>query len=414
MKAFCDRHHIFYGWVIVIASLFVLGGSYGISYNCFALTVKPVSEAYGFSRSAYTFCMTIRLIFYTLAAGFSGRIYRRLRPLALVRISLIVLAAAHCLQYFAGSLGVFYVLYIFLGAATPLCSFTAFTVIISNWFQEKRGTAIGICFMGSGIGGMIFSTLSGNWIVKYGMNMTYVIQAAAIVLTTFPAAFLIIRERPEDMGLKAFGEAADAADSGSPVVYGYTMEEGLKKKNFWLLVLVSILLGFTTTLLAANITPHFSDIGFSSVYSANMNAAYLGTVSVMKIIMGMLFDRFDTKKVSAIGTFGVIIACVCLLFSRSPVLHPFVIFAMAVAGSLGTVSFPILVTYGAGNRDYAAISGILTAGSSLGGAFSPIVANGIYDARHSYNGAFIVTAALTAVCILLILALNRVSKPEEA
>lgn len=399
--------------MIVIASLVILGGSYGISNNCFTLTVKPITEAYGFSRSAYTFCVTIRCIFYMLAAGFSGRIFSKVRPIVLVRLSLILLAAAHALQAFTRSLGVFYILYVIIGLLSPLCSFSAFTVIISNWFKMKRGTAIGISFMGSGIGGMVFSTLSGLWIDKYGMNTTYLIQTVCMLVMTLPLAFFLLCERPEDMGLRPYGEEKELYFGSETAVYGYTVRDGLRKKNFWLLMLIPILIGFVTNLPASNISAHFSDLGFSAVYAANMNSAYLGAVSVMKIVLGMMFDRINTKAVAVFGVSGSILGAVGCLFGQYPAVQVLLILGMSVGGAMATISYPILVTYGAGNRDYVAICGLLTAFGSLGSAISPVVANGIYDAEHSYNNAFIVTIAVAVVSIILILLLREVRRQKR-
>ena len=68
-----------------------------------------------------------------------------------------------------------------------------------------------IAMAGIGVGGTIFSPIVTMLLEKYGWRHTYQIMALIVLVIALPAAFSILRKRPEDMGLKPYG--SDEADT---------------------------------------------------------------------------------------------------------------------------------------------------------------------------------------------------------
>ena len=72
LKKFCEKHNIFYGWVVVACGILVMAVAYGIVCNCFSLYVKPVTEELGFTRQSFNVCVTITNVVFMLLSLFAA------------------------------------------------------------------------------------------------------------------------------------------------------------------------------------------------------------------------------------------------------------------------------------------------------------------------------------------------------
>ena len=59
MQKFLEKHHIYYGWVMVVAGILVMSVTHGVVQNCFGQFIKPVSESLNVSRSSFAINLTI-------------------------------------------------------------------------------------------------------------------------------------------------------------------------------------------------------------------------------------------------------------------------------------------------------------------------------------------------------------------
>ena len=68
LKKFCEKHNIFYGWVVVFGGILIMAVAYGIPCNCFSLYVKPVTEELGYTRQSFKVCVTLTHVVVMLLA----------------------------------------------------------------------------------------------------------------------------------------------------------------------------------------------------------------------------------------------------------------------------------------------------------------------------------------------------------
>ena len=99
----------------------------------------------------------------------------------------------------------FYVAGVVLGIAGALVFVVASTVLIENWFADKRGTALGIAMCGSGIGGFVFPIIGNMMLETIGWRMTYVDFAVIMCVMILPWSLFVFRLHPEELGLKPYG-----------------------------------------------------------------------------------------------------------------------------------------------------------------------------------------------------------------
>lgn len=125
------------------------------------------------------------------------------------------------------------------------------SMIITNWFVKKRGLAMSIAMAGIGIGGTIFSPVITSLLDSYGWRRTYQIMAVIILVVALPAAFFLLRKKPEDLGLLPYGsdETASAGRTDAPApVFNLEVKDCWSKVFFWFFI-IGMFLGDNVSML---------------------------------------------------------------------------------------------------------------------------------------------------------------------
>ena len=411
--AFLRERRIFYGWVVVACGILVMSVTHGVVQNCFSLYIKPVTEALGFTRQGFSVCQTLTNVIYMVIALFSGKIFARFKVHGLMRIACVVLPVAYFCYSLCTQLWMFYAVSVVVGIATSFLTFLPFTLIISNWFEDRRGLAIGICFMGSGLGGMLFNALAGGWIAAFGWHAVFRILSVIMIVVMVPIVYLVLRTTPQEVGLQPLGSGPVAKEAGPAPVYGLTLGQALRSFRLWALIFVALIVGLTSTMLSNTIVPHLSDIGYASTYASGVMSCYMGVLAVCKILLGSMYDRLGMRKSTFIAVSAIIVGLAGLYLGAFQPAHVLIVAGASLGCAVGTVAYPLLTQSAFGTRAYATIYGIITAANSLACSICPIYTNTIYDTTGSYNAALLTSIALTAMALCLLFTI-RPLKREEA
>ena len=75
------------------------------------------------------------------------------------------------------------------------------TLLVNQWFVEKRGRAIAIMGLGFQLSNAILPYLSRVLIDSFGWREAYVILGILVMILIIPPAFFLLRNFPEDLGL---------------------------------------------------------------------------------------------------------------------------------------------------------------------------------------------------------------------
>ncbi|MGN1190613.1 MAG: MFS transporter, partial [Candidatus Ornithospirochaeta sp.] len=179
-------------WMNVIGAMVVLASVYGCVINSFTLFVVPISTERRIPREYVSLILTIMFLSYMLSSSLSGKIYEKVR----VKSAMMVAAVLVPLFYFSLSfplpLPLMYFSSLIVGLLLPFISFTAFSILIRSWFPDNTGFATGIAFMGSGIGGMIWSVVLGSIIENRGYQAAYGCAGIVMIAIAIVVCFFLI------------------------------------------------------------------------------------------------------------------------------------------------------------------------------------------------------------------------------
>ena len=94
----------------------------------------------------------------------------------------VISSSTYALFAAAKSLTVFYVVALVCSMAQALINLVPFSLIMNNWFNEKRGMAIGFVCAGSGLGGMLFNLIGGRLVESIGWRSTVLVFTGIMCL----------------------------------------------------------------------------------------------------------------------------------------------------------------------------------------------------------------------------------------
>ena len=388
---------MFYGWWIVIASFMIMTFLYTPIVNLVSLYTKPVTEELLIGRTEFNTYYTIMALVSMVACPIAGKLMRKYD----IRLYLTVCTILGALSYigfaFSTKLMHFYLLAIPMGISLAGAAIIPTSVLITNWFNEKRGLSLGIALSGSGFGGIILSPLN-NWIItSYGWRMSYFVTGISIILLILPFTIFVIRFTPAERGLLAYGETTTSSNTQTKKLAGITQSQALKSISFWALCLAIVVGGVVVNSMIVNLSPYLTDIGASAGTAALILSLSSAAVIVGKLLVGRIFDKLGLKLVLLIIGISNIASFIFLL--RGDLLIPAILYAAFTGiGATAVTVTPSYITASLyGEKEYGAKYGIVSLFSSLGAAICPLVSGTIYNINNSYTTLLYVLIVLAIV-----------------
>ena len=403
------RLPFFYGWAI-IAIAFVTMALAVTARTAFSLLLPPLIEEFGWDRGLAAGAFSFGFLVNALIGPFVGRAMDRYGPRVVILCGVFVMASGLLLAPMIETPWQLYAtLGMLVGNGANLMTFSAQSLFLPNWFVRRRGLAISIAFSGVGIGAVVLLPLLQTVIEEDGWRASCQVMGILVLVVLGPLN-LLLRHRPEDIGLNPDGlSAADQSAahqrrraSGDPAwtAIEWTLRRALATRRYWWLAL-----GYFCALVAwyavqVHQTKYLIEVGF-----APLTAAWaLGLVSIVavpgQIGLGALSDRIGREWIWTAGCFGFAVCYATLIALEQAASLPLLylmVFAQGFFGyALTSVMGPMAAELFEGPH-YGAIFGSLTVPLVGGGAAGPWLAGLIYDATGSYRPAFIMAIACCAI-----------------
>lgn len=393
------RLPFFYGWVVVAVTTFAMFAATLTGGAGFSVFIAPMSQDLGWSRSVLVGALSGGTIVGALLAPFVGRLIDLYG--ARVALAACGLGVAATLSVVAGVTSEWVFLFAY-GAARAIdmgALNLAVTTAVANWFVRMRGRALGIATAGNAIGVMLLVPLIQWMIDGPGWRLAWLVVGAGSGLALAILSVLLLRRRPEDLGLRPDGDTERPAVQGAPAVPAaeveWTARRAMRSPIFWLLALTSCASQFAGTGLTTHQTALLAENGLSPMTVAGAIGLYglIWTASTM--IWGFLVERVPARIVLGIVSLGVAACCVGALLVREPwMLLVYVAAYGIIGGARDALDATVWADY-FGRRAVGAIRGLsrpLVIGSgALGG-----LAGGLgYDLTGGYTTAMLVLAGVS-------------------
>jgi MFS family permease len=406
-----SQPRFFYGWYITGTALTAYFFSNGIGLFVPPNLYPRLIEEFGVSSFAVSVTGIITLVVSGVTAPLAGWIVDRSGVIRIIRIGVIILAVTATLYPFAGAIWHLYLLHAGLGLGLSCAGLMVNVVLLSKWFKTGRGKAVGLLVTGSSLAGFLMPRIIAPLVQDPELGWRYGMGLLAILmwLVTVPAVFLLMREKPEQMGLRADGAAVTPGTDVTSPATGLSFAQALRTATFWCLALGSFSLWLSITGLSNQLTLFLeTDAGLSPADATSYYSFAFLFSAIGKFGFGWLSDRLSKRNVMLLAASSFFIACGLLFqpgealsLTKDPnQLFAFVVFFGFGFGGCFTMIQMLCIDSFGNAKDLGKIYGTIVLGDTIGAAIGIAGVSSLRDATGSYLLAFILITGIAFFALI--------------
>ena len=396
---------LFYGWVVVGALMAVSALAAGSRYT-FGVALKPITEEFGWERSALAGVVSLSLLLTSLLQVPLGWLIDHFSPRWFVTAGFVIATAVLLGMSAADQLWQVYLVYGLLGAlAFALVSPVVSTAMVNRWFSTRqRGLALSLTTSGVAIGQLAITPLASYLLGFGGWRVSY--RALGLfMLAVLPLVLLLLRDAPGEGRLSA----REAQAQGAHV----SLWQAMADSTFWKLLVGVFACGFTMSFASVHFVAHADDIGLDQHLAADA----LGLSGLFSILGAVVIGRWSDqigRRVPLGVTYSLrALSFLVLAVTRSD----WMMFLFGVILGLSwTSTTPLSAAITAetwGRRSSGFLFGIIFPVMHVGSAVGAYLAGLNHDMMHNYSLAILVNAAIAGLAALASFAIRERRDPTS-
>jgi len=348
-------------------------------------------QDYGWSRATVTSGNAVGKVVIGMFAFFAGWVIDRFGPRRVMLSGTLMGGIALIGLSQVTSLWQYYFFYLFYALGYMCGGPLPNQVLISRWFTGSRGKAMGIAYLGIGIGGMLVPQIAKKLISGFGWHHAMMLLGILMILIAFPMVWFV-KDNP--------GGKTKMLKQEEPKI---PLSNILKGLPFYLLLIGSMCSIGAVSGTIQNLKLFFSfDMKYQQEHSANILSLILAASIAGRLLMGWLADQLP-KKYVMILIYTLVAGSIPLLYMAHT---PGVIYIFALFFGIGLggeyMIIPLMAAELFGVKVMGRIMGIILTFDGLTEAFSPMVVSWLRDRGGSYTGGFAVLMVLGAIGIIAI------------
>ena len=403
-----------YAWWRLMASLALMTiggvGMYGA-----AVVLPAVQSEFAVARSDASFPYTATLIGFGLGGILMGRVTDRFGVMAAVLLGSAGLGLGFVTAGSAGSLWAFSLAHgLLIGLLGTSATMAPVVADTSQWFNKRRGIALGICLSGNYLAGSVWPPVMQYFIDGVGWRQTYLGLGVFCVLSMVPLALVLRRAPPSAAAMTA---AAPVTLRSARFVGQSDPRQPLGLSPNLLLLLLSVA-GVSCCVAMAmpqvHIVAYCTDLGFGAARGAEMLSVMMGFGIASRLLSGWISDHIGGLHTLLLGS--VLQGVALLMFLPFDGLVPLYL----VSAMFGLFQGGIVPSYALIVREYftpeqaGARVGTVLMSSLLGMALGGWLSGAVFDWTGSYHAAFINGVAWNLLNLAIVVFLIRRARARPA
>jgi MFS family permease len=402
-----ERRHQILAVVTAFLALFAIVG--------FALYGLPrfypfYVQELGWTRQQVTSGNAYSKVAVAIAFGFlAGRLVDRFGPRRLMLVGIVMAGGALMGLASVTTMFAFYVFYCFNAMGYVFGGPLPNQVLLSRWFDQARGRAMGVAYVGIGLGGAIVPLLAYTLTQAYGWRMALQILGALMILIALPAAYFV-KDAPPSLSPNS-----DSSFGGTgPFNRKSPLKAIMSQASFYFLAIGSMAsigaVGGTVQNLALYLSldrklPQGEVDGLLSL-------VLIGSL-IGRLLMGWLADRWPKKWVMLLIYFIVAVAIPPLYYA--PTTGTLSMAALAFGIGLGGdyMIIPLMAAEMYGLAVMGRVMGVVLTADSVAEALVPMLVASLRDRLGTYEGGFLVLVTLALIGAVAVSCLPRRAAGEQ-
>jgi MFS family permease len=385
------RGRTFYGWYVAYALCLVSTTTAGLAFYNISVLLDALVTERGFPVAVASFATGLFFVASGTAGVLAGYLIDR------IDARLVVIASACVSALALGCVGLLheawhlYAFYLVFGFAFGGCGLVPISTIVARWFNVRRPQALALASTGLSLGGVVLTPLSALAIKQLGLSGAAPWLGLAFFLGVVPATALVVRARPQAMGLEPDG--VERRSDGAPIAL-----PGVPFARAWRSHYYAALTGAYVFVMGAQVG------GIAHIYRlANTRAdehvaaiavAVFAAVSLAgRLASGWLLMRVSLRRFSLalMTSQAVALAVLAHAASGAGILAGTALFGLT-AGTLLMMQ-QLLLADAFGTREYGRIYSVSMLLTVAGVAGGPTLVGLISETTGGYTLAFLAIAA---------------------
>jgi MFS family permease len=390
------------GWRQVFASMVIMACSAMVA-STYGIVAVPLAKEFHPSRMVLMLAMTVMAAGSGIMSPFLGNLMDKISLRKIVGVGIALLVGGYvALSFVTSFIQVIVICGLFFAGSNILAGPISATVLLTRWFDKRRGTALGIAISGIAAGTVIFPLVIQALFNAFDWREGLRSLALILFLCCAPALMLLVN-RPEDRGLHADG-ADYPPQALQPSAQAQTLSTGaiLSDPAFWLVafvvtVVLSGMMGMVT-----NVVPMARDLGVDANAAAAIVSVYAATGVVAKLSFAAVADRLNPRYLMFLvpGLFGA--GMVALAHATAG--YTMILIGAGLIGTGGMMiplqSFVVPRIFG--HEVVGRVSGLLSFVNLCALLATPPIFGLVFDRTHSYAPAFFAFAGLALTAMVLV------------
>lgn len=378
------------------------------------LFLNGFASEFGWNRAEASGALSLMMLVTAVSMPFGGKLVDRFGIKRVLIPSVAIFGLLLLCVPLITQLWHLLLIYGLIGSLAVGANSVGYMRLLACWFDRRRGLAIGIAGSGTGLGFAYVPIVTQYAVATWDWRGGYITLGLIMLCITLPLVSFVLRERPEDCGLNADGDAMphplDRAGE-SRENEGYTLWQALARRDFWLMALTFVSVAFVLYGVIPHLVPMLEDRGIQTETAAWIASLFGLATFGGRILIGYLVDHFEARFVAFVFFFLSAIGMI-LLAADLPI-WAVLAAAILLGGSLGAeVDMLAYLTsryFGLKcfSQIFAMLFGMVMASMGLG----PVIFGAVYEWTGSYTA--VIGVGVPACLLSMVLVIMLAPRPVK-
>ncbi len=392
----------FHGWYILAMCTLCQFTAIGFTMYLLGIYIEPLSEAWSATPGQIGSAAGLFAATGALTGPLLGFLADKGKTKGILLLGAIFMASGLLLMSQVSGLvqaGLVCMLLIAPGAA--MLGSIPTTVMVAQWFEKRRGFAIGVTAAGISMGGFIMPMVAA-WLLKhYDWQVSLLVLGSLVAVILIPAVWLVAVAKPSDIQQYRDGiePADDSAHTTTTHKNSLTVAEILSNSNFWVISVCVGIMSFLGVLMITYIAPYARESGATLQEAAFIISLYSIFGITGKFTLGWLCDKLPPHRMMTLTLALISLGWLPLLFEvgDNSFMFAAAVVGFAMGGMLPVWSSMIALLFGLDN--FGRVRGIM----SLALVIFTILPGPLGGYLRDNSGSYVTT--FSTLCMLLPLGL---------
>lgn len=384
----------YYPWIICFSGLLILIVVNGLTTTSLSVFDHAFLAEFQWTREELKLRESVTNSVTLLFIFISGLIIDKIRVKKMLLFGTFTLALTLFGYSFVQNKYQAYFTHFLLGISMVTAGSVTCIILVSSWFNEKKGLALGIVLVGTSLGSAIFSPLNTHLLQDYGWRESFKILSI-FPTVLFCLVFFFVKNSPANIGIFALGTPVKSNPNidSDLLNHGMIYQQATKTHLFWLICLCGFCTFYSLVGTIANTFLHVVELGYTVHNASYFLTIYFLVAGLSKLAISIFSDYINPYLVFTV-------CCLIMVFGilgfgsmdKNLILPSILLLAISWGGIYSLYNLIAVKTFGL--KEAGKINGTISMFEGGGAFLGPFLTAKIYNLENSYQVPFLINASL--------------------